>query len=705
VSKWTPAFAGNKPRLFDWLLLAALLALFAAPLWELRFLTGDDAIHAFAHLNGSMDAKADEFADGNGRIWLHPFMRVFGAIAAIKNTPLLGLVNWSVFALAFTLPAIALAPLIGSAAALLWCTVAVAWLVLAPHAPPPSWPAAMLYPFLFFAGTVAASRRYVERGGIAWAALAIIALALALPAYESIVLVGLVYVATALLLLSGHAQSDRKRLLRITAALSTVVLLYAVLYIAWRLTSDVRYLGMRSGSLTPEAIGRVFRQFGGSAIWLVRWLDPRSWLFFDAAHAEATRFHDLLDRSALLRLPASAWVSASIAALLGFRAAAAMRARRSGVVLFALAGVTMFVVAIALQSITDQWQRWTEGAFQSWLPTRFAWFGAATFAAALLAALARLPRIGAAVVAATLFTGALGAAAVNQPIARSMRVQSAKFRAYDAVLRCEGTRALLVGQTVLAPRLFDWVDYAETQDRPFFDLWARRYGVSLRVKPAIDAPARYAQFDLRLAANGDLLAALVANEDASQAAMLVRRDFEGFLGWHDGAGVQQRAIDAARASCGDRQFAFVPLAPGTLLDTVTLSPVSVRPHFPVAPLNRIIPLDRPTPYAGRGWVLRDATGTWMTDAFGTLWIEPQERPARGIRLTLAMQGSAHVQINANGTTLRELQLTPAEQLVTLDLAPDLVAQGAIRLDVLPTVPAMPTDFRAVGLRWMRLDAL
>ncbi|MDB5366016.1 MAG: hypothetical protein JWM77_1943, partial [Rhodospirillales bacterium] len=675
----------TKSRLLDALLLAALVALIVAPLWELRFLTGDDAIHAFAHLNGSMGDKAAEFADGNGRIWLHPFMRLFGAIAAIENSALLGLVNWGVFALAFTLPALALAPLVGGGAALLWCTVALAWLVLAPHAPPPSWPAAMLYPFVLFAGVVAASRRYVTSGERGWAVLALLALALALPAYESIVLVGLVYVATGFLLLAVE-PATRRRVLRLAAGALAIVALYAVIYVAWRLTSDVRYQGTRPGSLTPAAIAQVFRQFGGSAIWLVRWLDPRSWLFFDAGVGEAVRFHDWMRPNALLRLPAGAWATAVIAAWLALRAARALRPQLRGVALFAVSGIAMFIVAIALQSITDQWQRWTDGAFQSWLPTRFAWFGIATLVTAALAALARVPRVGPTLVAAIVFVGALGAAAVNQPIARSMRIQSAKFQAYDAALRCEPTRALLAQQTVLAPRLFDWVDYAETQDRPFFDLWARRRGVALRVRPAMDAPGKYAQFDLRLDEDGALLAVLVADGDQAQAGMLVRRDFEGFVGWRDESGVRQRPLDTATSHCGDRRFAFVPLEPGTLFDTVVLSPLGVRPHFPVVPLHTIVWLDRPTPFLGSGWGPRDATGTWMKDAFGTLWIEPQRRPANGLRLTLTMQGTARVQINANGTTLAELQLTPAEQQVKFDLPPELVAQGAIRLDIVPTVP-------------------
>ncbi|MDB5366481.1 MAG: hypothetical protein JWM77_2408, partial [Rhodospirillales bacterium] len=59
--------------------------------------------------------------------------------------------------------------------------------------------------------------------------------------------------------------------------------------------------------------------------------------------------------------------------------------------------------------------------------------------------------------------------------------------------------------------------------------------------------------------------------------------------------------------------------------------------------------------------------------------------------------------NANGTTLAELQLTPAEQQVKFDLPPELVAQGAIRLDIVPTVPAIYDDLRGVGLRWVLLE--
>jgi hypothetical protein len=454
--------------------------------------------------------------------------------------------------------------------------------------------------------------------------------------------------------------------------------------------------------LTPHAIGQVFRQFGGSAIWLVRWIDPRSWLFYDAALGEAVRYHDLLRPNVLLRLSAGAWVGAAIAAWLALRAARAIDPQPRGILLFALAGIAMFVVAIALQSITDQWQRWTEGAFQSWLPTRFAWFGIATLFAALLAALARLPRFGAVLVAAIVFVGALGAAAVNQPIARSMRIQSAKFLGFDAALRCDQTRALLAGRNVLAPRLFDWVDFAETQDRTFFDLWARRRGVALHVQPTPDAPGKYAQLDVRLDEDGALLAMLAS--DGTQAGMLLRRDFEGFVGWRDESGVQQRPVDTAALRCGDRRFAFAPLAANAPLDTVTLSPLGLRPHFPVMPLHTIVWLDRPTPFLGRGWGPRDGNGTWMQDSFGTVWIEPQRVPASGLRMTITMQGSALLRINANGTTLAELQLTKEERQVKFDLPPDLLAQGMIRLDFVPVVPVIYADVHSgVGLRWMLLE--
>ncbi|GIL41389.1 hypothetical protein [Roseiterribacter gracilis] len=693
----------NRPRLLDLLLLTALIALFVAPLWELRFLTGDDAIHAFAHMNGSMDDKAAEFAVGNGRIWLHPFMRLFGAITAIQNSALLGLLNWGVFALAFTLPAFALAPLIGSAASLLWCSVAIGWLILAPHAPPPSWPAAMLYPFLLFAGVVAASRRYVQRGGVAWSATAALLFALAMPVYESILLVGLIYVAVALLLLAQD-PTTRRRALRITLLLGAILTLYAAIYVGWRLTSEIRYQGMMPGALTWPAIGRVFEQFAGSAIWFVRWLDPRVWLFFDAGTGEAMRFHDVVRPRALLHLSAGAWVGAGIAALLALRAARALRLSWRGLLLFAVAGIAMGVVAIALQSITDQWQRWTAGTFQSWLPTRFAWFGIATLFAALLAGVARLPRIGAVLVAIAVFGGALGAAAINQPIARSMRIQSAKFHGFDAALRCDQTRALLDGRTLLAPRLFDWVDFAETQDRRFFDLWAQRRGVALRVLPAMDAPGKYAQLDIRLDEDGALLAVLVA--DGDKAGMLVRRTFEGFLGWRDESGVQQRPLDTSTQGCGDRAFTFTPLDRNALLDTVQLSPLGLRPHFPIAPVHQIIWLDRPTPYLGRGWGTRDGNGTWMKDAFGTLWIEPQRRVDNGLRATLMMMGTARVQIRANGTQVAEAQLTKEERQVKFDLPPDIVAQGAIRLDIMPVEPAVYDEAQTgTGLRWMLLETV
>jgi hypothetical protein len=396
----------------------------------------------------------------------------------------------------------------------------------------------------------------------------------------------------------------------------------------------------------------------------------------------------------LLSLPAAAWVAALIAAGLTLRSLTALRASFRGIALFLVAGAAMFIVAIALQSLTDQWQRWTsDGAFQSWLPTRYAYFGVATMVAAGLAALARVPRVGAVLGAVIIFVGALGTAAVNQPIARSMRIQSAKFEAYDTALRCATTRGWLAGQNVLAPRLFDWVDFAETQDVAFFDVWAQRRGVTLRLTQQLDARGPHASFDVRLDGDGTLLAALVAGPAPDARGMLVRRNYEGFVGWRDESGQRQMPLDTATTRCADTQFALVQLPPNALLDTVALSPLPLRAHFPIVPLYTVFWMERPTPLLGDGWNRPpDGQASWMKDDHATLWFEPMQVPANGLQLTLTMLGTAHVRVRDGEKILAEAQLTWDEQRILFDLPP---GSGAMRLD-------LDRGEGTAGLRWLLL---
>lgn len=566
----------------DLILLALVIAAAVSQTWDLRFTTGDDLIHAVHHARGTMGAKTTAFATENGRIWLYLFMPLFGWVAALPHDLLFRCLTTITWIAAGTLPALVLRPLIGAATVRLWLALFWGWLVLAPHAPPPSWPVMMCLPVVLFAGFgLAVARIATERGGGGWMLLALGCFGLALPHYESITILNCLYAALVLglgLRVAGD-RATRRRLWTVALGALALLLLYAIIYVTYRYLHPVAYAGMRLAEPDTDRILNVIWRFGGNGLGLLRWLVPREFVSMQVAGNTPAFWTDTLSRSDLVAVGTLGWIAAIATGAIAARALARLPGRPRHVLPFLLFGVLVALGAVGLQALAVQWQEWASNGFSTWLPTRFAWFGVVTIVACLFALPATMSRAGtparivtAGIAGLAVFAGALAASAASAPIRVSMRVQSAKFQAFDKAMTCAETRDLVRGSTLVGPHLFDWVDHAAIAEVDFYDVWAKwKFNVPLHVVAKADTAAATSLLTHQLQLNGRL-ASVAVRGTGGEALLLASRSARGFLRFtKDDGSSEQRPFDPRKLPrCGGGGFVRYELPAGTNIETVAI---------------------------------------------------------------------------------------------------------------------------------------
>lgn len=571
--------------------IAVLLGLICWRVWDLGVTHTDDAWWLLRSFSSYFKAS-DNWAREQGRLWAYVSGSLIMFALVWQDTVFGELLRLGSFVLFFAVFHLVAAVYCGRRLAVLSASLFVAFFAL-------KWDGSILttYPLITWPAATAcacallAGRAYV-RGSARWPLpLAALLLLFALLNNE-----GVTVTCIALALLSvpasvAQAADGARRGRRLLLAFLAVSLLYALLYVGWRLMFPTIYGGNTIAAFNPRRILRTLWHFSTSGSLLHELLSPLSLAYADPFGSGSWIQYSLKSYARTLGQAPLALLAGALSGWLLWRQLRQPAPEHASRLRWALAGgLTVALLPILPVALVVNYQDWVANSgVRAYSHTVFAYFGWSLVLAALLVKMAG--RFGrrrwyAALVLALAAGGALVAALgyrANDAIALDLRPEAGRWGVIHRAVAVN--QAVFKSAVLWGPGLAQRSQYGHLYPNYWGDYVKARYGQDTEVAERIP--------DINDLVNGVVM--LDFGYDAAARRMVslfmqYRKDGPtgGFVGGTvavdlDGAGAATDYLLAWRDASGPRQSRLsalqaVPARPGLYLlaPPAGIDPASVR---------------------------------------------------------------------------------------------------------------------------------
>lgn len=703
-----------------WTLVTGLLALRFQQVHGLRFSSGDDLLVHHYWLAGRIAEMADGFAVNGGRWYMALMVRIYGWVVSRQSEGFYVFLNLGSLVAGAAVPVLALRSRLPAGFLLLGAALLLGFLPVLRDTPPASFPFVYTIAFVPLGLAAAALLRHAERGGIGWLIAAAAGFAAALPWYETVTLLGAIYIAAIVLIgfCTLPERAARRRLAFGALLLFVVLLAYVASYLLFRAAHPTQYPGTSMLLAEPENILQTAWVYTASASPLARLFDPMRLSLYDQLGGILGNAWVALDWRETLRamLAGDVFFATAVGIATGV---ALLRLRRTGdlrvLALLLIASLGMLLASNALPALSGQYQSWVIGGHQNWTGTIFSFFAGVLALAALLAALRIVVPDGpAATLFAVLVGGAAtilaGAAAVQTRVSlEHMHRYSAPWLALRTTAACEPFRADLESRALVAPGLFRYhylQSAAEGDGNGRY--WSlvlqqaiRRPVEVVRLLPDADQRPRL-EFEYRVGVTGALEFAAWRQDAQADVKLLLPRYFYGVVQYRrNGQGeavVAEPSVKSPPCRSGYVLTLPGPVELGSIIASAS-APSHIEPAHYVLGQHVSMAGTTRSEFLVEGWSFAEPAGVWSTDQVSRLRMQLDRVPRNEVQLVLA--GNAYLNqkiparsfdVSVNGIVAGQLHYAEGTVEQSVPIVPGMIgADRMLNIEIRPREIASPQD--------------
>lgn len=556
----------GRKNLFYAISFLALLTILAQRLKDftgVRYLTADD-------IGWSIIPKAQAFHLGmksaiyQGRIFHILVMPVYDYVISLNSQPCYDALNLGAFVTAF---ALVLKVIRDFTDITLACLFAVFFWAFLPqlwnHVPPGSYPVYPFLPITAFCISILFLQRYAKQQNGLLLVATLLFYFFSLFASESLLLIFPPLITYLAWILYSRHHLASGMLSRVWGGIFGVSLLYASIYLTWRLYYPTSYSGVQLGPISLYAIAHTVWQYAiGSIIFYYMFHNHYYIQYFDTISDKtytmfgAYHFRDIL---ASLTLPSLgvAILSGVLAGWIAYKASKCLPAR--ALVATLLVGLLLSALSPMLYGLTGKYTDWVLQGSVAYFGSRYAYFGLTLVLASMAVLTLNFSRWRFLTIVLISFIGfatAAGSATTsffNGRVAATMRLQKGKWDMMNTVLNYPPFADHLLNRTILAPRLWDYVWGARILEDDYWTRFSQLYHGEriffLREAQASQEHDFNAYFDYRLGRTGEFLGALFVDDltgkRTDSVLLMTENSHETTVSFNDADGNHTQVIESS----------------------------------------------------------------------------------------------------------------------------------------------------------------